>query len=81
MTDNEEALRTLTRMRDKTEAYRLLTASNALLGRMDEARRHAEQIHLTHPEFTLKHCENVPADRNTEQRVRLIEGLKKAGLN
>ncbi len=80
MTDYEEAIRTLTQMRDKTEAYRMLTASNALIGRMDEARRHAEQIHATHPEFTLQHWENVPPDRNPEPRERLIEGLKKAGV-
>ena len=80
MSDYEEAIRTLTQMRDKTEAYRMLTASTALLGRMDEAKRHAEQILLTHPEFTLKHWENVPPDRNPEPRERLIEGLKKAGL-
>ncbi|MEL7253216.1 MAG: tetratricopeptide repeat protein [Pseudomonadota bacterium] len=80
MTDYEEAIRTLTQMRDKTEAYRMLTASNALIGRMDEARRHASQIHATHPEFTLQHWENVPPDRNPEPRERLIEGLKKAGV-
>lgn len=80
MNDYEEAIRTLTQMHDKTEAYRMLTASNALLGRMDEARRNAEKILETHPEFTLKHWENVPPDRNPEPRDRLIEGLKKAGL-
>ncbi|SLN71825.1 invasion protein regulator [Roseovarius albus] len=80
ISDYEEAIRTLTQMHDKTEAYRMLTASNALLGRMDEAQRHAKQILETHPEFTLKHWENVPPDRNPEPRERLIEGLKKAGL-
>ena len=80
MNDYEQAIRTLTQMRDKTEAYRMLTASNALLGRMDEARRHAAQILETHPEFTLRHWENVPPDRNPGPRDRLIEGLKKAGL-
>jgi len=80
MSDYEEAIRTLNQMHDKTDAYRMLTASNALLGRMDEAKRHAEQVLVTHPEFTLKHWENVPPDRNPEPRERLIEGLKKAGL-
>ncbi|MEM9872554.1 MAG: tetratricopeptide repeat protein [Pseudomonadota bacterium] len=80
MNDYEQAIRTLTRMRDKTDAYRMLTASNALLGRMDEATRHAAQILATHPEFTMKHWENVPPDRNPGPRDRLIEGLKKAGL-
>lgn len=81
MTDYERAMRTLSQMRDKTEAYRMLAASNALLGRMDEARRHAAQILATHPEFTMKHWANVPPDRNPEPRERLIEGLKMAGLS
>lgn len=81
MTDYEQAIRTLTQMRDKTEAYRMLAASNALLGNMEEARKHAKQIHATHPEFTLKHWQNVPPDRNPEPRERLIDGLKKAGLS
>ncbi len=80
MEDYEQAIRTLNQMRDKTEAYRMLTASNALLGRMDEAHRHAAQILETHPEFTLKHWETVPPDRNPGPRDKLIEGLRKAGL-
>ena len=80
MSDYDEAIRTLNKMSDKTEAYRMLAASNALLGRMEEARRHAEQILVTHPEFTLKHWADVPPDRNPEPRERLIEGLKRAGL-
>lgn len=80
MTDYDEAIRTLNKMHDKTEAYRMLAASNALLGRMEDAKRHAEQILITHPEFTIQHWANVPPDRNPEPRERLIEGLKKAGL-
>ncbi|MEL6618321.1 MAG: adenylate/guanylate cyclase domain-containing protein [Pseudomonadota bacterium] len=81
MNDYDQSIRTLTQMGDKTEAYRMLAASNALLGRMDEARHHARLILETHPEFTLKHWENVPPDRNPEPRDRLIEGLKRAGLS
>ena len=80
MSDYEEAIRTLNKMHDKTDAYRMLTASNALLGRADEAKRNAEQVLITHPEFTIGHWANVPPDRNPEPRERLIEGLKKAGL-
>ncbi|MEM7069060.1 MAG: tetratricopeptide repeat protein [Pseudomonadota bacterium] len=80
MCDYEEAIRTLNKMHDKTDAYRMLTASNALLGRMDEAKRNAEQVLITHPEFTIGHWANVPPDRNPEPRERLIEGLRKAGL-
>jgi len=80
MSDYEEAIHTLNQMHDKTEAYRMLTASNAHLGRMDEARLCVEQLLVTHPEFTLTHWKNVPPDRNAEPRERLIEGMKKAGV-
>jgi TolB-like protein/class 3 adenylate cyclase/Tfp pilus assembly protein PilF len=78
--DYEQAIRTLKQMHDKTEAYRMLAASNAHLGRMDEARECARLLLLTHPEFTLAHWTNVPPDRNPEPRERLIDGLKKAGI-
>jgi TolB-like protein/Tfp pilus assembly protein PilF len=80
MRDYEQAIRTLNQMHDKTEAYRMLTASNALLGRMGEARQYARQLLLSHPEFTLAHWANVPPDRNPEPRERLIDGLKMAGV-
>jgi len=80
MRDYDKAIRTLTQMRDKTEAYRMLTASYALTGNLDEAKRHAALILETHPEFTMAHWAHVPPDRNPEPRDRLIEGLKKAGL-
>lgn len=80
MQDYEQAIRTLNQMHDKTEAYRMLTASNALLGRVGDARQYARQLLLTHPEFTLAHWANVPPDRNPEPRERLIEGLKTAGI-
>lgn len=81
MGDYEQSISTLNRMHDKTDAYRMLAASCALLDRMDDARRYADQILVTHPEFTIKHWANVPPDKNPEPRARLIDGLKKAGLS
>jgi adenylate cyclase len=78
--DYRLAVHTLNQMYDKTEAYRMLTASHALMGEMSEAQACAEQLRITHPEFTIKHWANVPPDRNSEPRDRLIEGLKKAGV-
>lgn len=78
--DYEEAIQTLNKMHDKTEAYRMLTASNALIGNLDAAKTLAQQLLVTHPEFTIQHWANVPPDRNPEPRERLIEGLRKAGL-
>lgn len=80
LSDYDAAIQTLNRMRDKSEAYRLLTASHALVGRMDEASRYAQELMRTQPEFTMEHWRNVPPDRNPEPRERLVEGLLKAGL-
>jgi TolB-like protein len=78
--DYEKTIQTLNRMHDKAEAFRLLTASHALLGQMEEAHSCAQQLLVTQPEFTLAHWSKVPPDRNPEPRERLIEGLVKAGL-
>ena len=80
MCDYDEAIHTLNKMHDKTEAYRMLAASNAHLDKLDDARFCAQQLLVTHPEFTLSHWTHVPPDRNPEPRERLIEGLKKAGV-
>jgi adenylate cyclase len=76
----EEAVRTLNRMDNKSEAYRLLAASHALLGQLQEARYHADQVLLAHPEFSLEHWQTVPPDRNKETVERFVEGLRRAGL-
>lgn len=80
LADYDQTIRTLGRMRDKTEAYRMLTASHAHLGNDDEAKACAQRLLVTHPEFTVSHWANVPPDRNAEPRDRLIDGLRKAGL-
>jgi adenylate cyclase len=76
----QDAVRTLGQMHDKSDAYRLLAASHALLGEMAEARHYADQVLLLQPEFTLAHWRTVPPDRNPEPRDRFLEGLRKAGL-
>ena len=76
----QEAVRTLSQMHDKSDAYRLLAASHALLGDMTEAHHLAEQVLILQPEFTLAHWRNVPPDRNPDARDRYLEGLRKAGL-
>jgi TolB-like protein/class 3 adenylate cyclase/Tfp pilus assembly protein PilF len=76
----QEAVRTLSQMHDKSDAYRLLAASHALLGDMTQARHYGEQVLILQPEFTLAHWRNVPPDRNPDARDRYLEGLRKAGL-
>jgi adenylate cyclase len=78
--DYEKAIQTLSRMRDLSQAYRLLTASHALLGNVTEAKRYAAQVLATQPGFSLEHWRNIPPDRNAEPRERFLEGLRKAGL-
>ncbi len=76
----EEAIRTLKKMHDQSEAHRLLAASHALLGQMAEARHHAAKILAVHPEFSLDHWRTVPPYKNPERIERLIAGLQIAGL-
>jgi adenylate cyclase len=76
----DEAIGTLLRMRDQSEGHRLLAASYALSGRLEEARYHAQQVMSVYPDFTIEHWRTVPPDRNPEPLERFLEGLRKAGL-
>ena len=77
----EEAIGTLTRMRDPTEAHRLLAATYALLGDLDAARRHAAELRRAHPGFKLADWRQVPPDVDASTLERYFEGLRLAGLN
>jgi adenylate cyclase len=76
----QQAIDTLKRMRDLSEAHRLLTSSYAHLGRMEEARQHAVQLMKAHPNFSIDHWRKVPPFTDQEPRERLIDGMRKAGL-
>jgi adenylate cyclase len=76
----EQAIGTLHKMRDKSEGHRLLAASYAHLGQLEEAKYHAQQVMETHPNFSIEHWRNVPPDKNPEPLERFIDGLRKAGL-
>jgi TolB-like protein/class 3 adenylate cyclase len=76
----EGVIATLNKMQDKSEAHRLLASSHALLGNMDEARHHARQVLIAHPDFSLAHWLSVPPTRNEKHLERYFEGLKLAGL-
>ena len=78
--DYQQAIETLTKMQDLSEAHRLLAATYAHLGKMDEARHHAAQLMKVHPNFSIDHWSKVPADKDREPAERLIDGLRKAGL-
>lgn len=78
--DYHSTVRTLNRMKDKSEAHRLLASSYALLGQLDEAGYHAQQLLTVHPDFSLEHWRTVPPDKYPEALERFFEGLQKAGL-
>src|SRR5262245_27805383 len=71
----EDAISTLQRMLDQSEGHRLLAASYALSGRLEEARYHAQQVMSLYPDFTIEHWRTVPPDRNPEPLERFLEGL------
>ncbi|MDF3854550.1 adenylate/guanylate cyclase domain-containing protein [Paracoccus sp. P2] len=78
--DYARTIETLSKMRDQSEAHRLLAASHALLGQMDEARHHARAVMQVHPNFTIAHWRKVPPLKHPEDLELYVEGLRKAGL-
>ena len=75
-----QTIHTVRRMRDQAEAHRLLAASYALLGQMREARQHARQVLIAHPNFSIAHWRKVLPYRDSSHLAPFIEGLRKAGL-
>jgi tetratricopeptide (TPR) repeat protein len=78
--DYRTAIDILERMRDLSEARRLLTSSYAHLGEMEEACHHAAEVMKVHPNFSIDHWREVPPYKDQEPLERLIEGMRKAGL-
>ncbi len=64
----------------RTMSRRLLAASLAQLGRMEEARREAEMFLLTSPHFTITHWADTQPFRDDATRAHFVEGLRLAGL-
>jgi adenylate cyclase len=75
-----EAIGTLRKMHDQSEAHRLLAASHALLGQLADARFHATQLLIVHPDFSLDHWRTVVPGKNADTLERFMEGLRMAGL-
>jgi hypothetical protein len=67
-------------MQDKSEAHRLLAASHALLGQLEQAHHHAQQVLAIHPNFSIEHWRTVPPNKHDEQIELFMEGLRRAGL-
>ncbi len=67
-------------MNNPTEGQRVLAASYAQLGRMEDARREVERHKRAHPEFSLERWSRVIPDRSDDHAQHFHEGLKKAGF-
>jgi tetratricopeptide (TPR) repeat protein len=76
----ERTIQTLLKMRDQSEGHRLMASSYALLGRMEEARHHADALMETHPNFSIEQWRKVPPNKYPEDLEVFVEGLRRAGL-
>jgi adenylate cyclase len=48
---------------------------------MQKARHHAARLLIAHPNFSIDHWRKVPPIKDQGTLERLIDGLRKAGLN
>ncbi|MBV9522632.1 MAG: adenylyl cyclase [Alphaproteobacteria bacterium] len=75
-----EVIATVQRMQDPDEGRRMLAASFAHLGMMEEARAEAREVLRLHPGFTIGRWRHRPPYRDSAILERYIDGLRKAGL-
>jgi tetratricopeptide (TPR) repeat protein len=75
------AARALRSQPDYLGTIRIIAASNALAGRLDEAQKAMTRLRQLNPALRISNLEDVlPLFRRTDDRTRLVEGLRKAGL-
>jgi adenylate cyclase len=61
-------------------AWRLMTVSLGLLGRIDEAKEALAHAIALQPDLSTSHVENNTVYADPRDRIRFLEGLRKAGL-
>lgn len=76
----EEVIAAIGRMRDPSEGCRLLAASHALAGRLEEAARYAEIVLRRQPGFTVSDWIATQPDTEPGDQERFRAGLLLAGL-
>ena len=64
----------------RTESRRILAASLAQLGELDEARTEAELFMMSNPHFTISHWAAHQPFRDEAMREHFVDGYRKAGL-
>ena len=57
-----------------------LTATYSMMGRMEEARAQAAQVMRLDPKYTVEHSAKIGRLKNPDDRKRLIDAYRKAGL-
>ena len=77
---HEDVVATVQRMQNPDEGRRMLAASFAHRGMMEEARAQAAAVLRLHPGFTIGSWRHRPPYRDQRDLERFIEGLRKAGL-
>lgn len=78
--DYLEALSLLEKMVDLGSAYRLLAATYAQLGRLEDARRAAAELLKLNPDFSIERYSSRAPYRDKALVARYVEGLRLAGL-
>lgn len=79
--DYEAAVQTLRRPETyRATSRRLLAASLARLGRLDEARTEAQLFMMSNPNFTIRQWSDSQPFRDEELRRHFVEGYRMAGL-
>ena len=63
-----------------SSAVRVMAASHALAGRMEEARKAGRRLREIDPKFRISELADRAPIRNPEDYAKLAEGLRKAGL-
>jgi adenylate cyclase len=80
ISDYQKTIQTLNKMRDGSEGHRLMAASYALLGQVNEARKHADALMQVHPNFSIAQWRKVPPHKYPEDLEVFVVGLRRAGL-
>ena len=74
------AAKSLGRMPNFLLAVTIITASHALAGQMDEARRAMQHLRRLDPKFGISHLKNLVPIQRPEDLTTFADGLRKAGL-
>lgn len=76
----DDALSTLQKMSEPGQAHRLLAATLAHLGRLEEAATHASAFLERVPNFSVKEFSDTEPYQNPAELERYVSGLRLAGL-